>query len=191
MGILDKINRWRGIYDESVPAKQEFASFTVKFGSFEDFAEPFSRSMGVELFKAMGKEGEIVDGVPFVLWGDRPASNEYVYIYHTDVLSEEKLAQLESEQEAFVEGLDRNYKTVIITLVCVDESSEAFEHYCHRKARMEGFDLMELVVGIDFAEKIMHTSILTNCPGERNASVLRKEFLRMIRAAENCFDFSE
>ena len=191
MGILDKINRWRGFYDESVPAKQEFASFPVKFGSFEDFAEPFSRSMGIELFKAMGKEGEIVDGVPFVLWGDRPASDEYVYIYRTDVLGDEKLANLEAEQDAFVEDLDRSFKNVIITLVCVDESSEAFERYCQRKPRMEGFDLMELVVGIDFSENIMHTGILTNCPGEKNASVLRKEFLRMIRAAENCFDFSE
>jgi len=188
MGLLDKINRWRGFYDESVVARQEFAAFPVKFDSFPDFAEPFARSMSMELFKAMGKEKEIAEAVPYVLWGDRPASDEYVYIYRTDVLTDEKLQALEEAQQAFMDSISRDYKVSLISLVCVEQSSEAFERYCQREPRMDGFEMQELVVGIAFDEKLMHTGILTNCVGEKNAFVLRKEFLRMIRAAENCFN---
>lgn len=188
MGLLEKINRWRGFYDESVEARQEFAAFPVKFSSFEDFAKPFARSMSMELFKAMGKEKEIADGVPYVLWGDRPAADEYVYIFRTQVLTDEMLEGFEQAQEAFLASVTDEYKRSLITLVCVEQSSEAFERYCARKPRMGGFELQELVVGIDFGEKLMHTGILSNCVGEKNCAVLRKEFLRMIRAAENCFN---
>lgn len=188
MGLLDKINRWRGFYDENTVARQEFAAFPVKFGGFSEFAEPFARSMSVELFKAMGKEKEIEDAVAYVLWGDRPASDEYVYIYRTDVLTDEKLLAFDEAQQAFMDSISRDYKVSLISLVCVEHSSEAFERYCQRQPRMDGFELQELVVGIAFDEKLMHTGILANCLGEKNAAVLRKEFLRMIRAAENCFN---
>jgi hypothetical protein len=42
MGLLDKINRWRGFYGDSVTARQEFASFPLNFDSFEEFADPFA-----------------------------------------------------------------------------------------------------------------------------------------------------
>ena len=188
MGLIDKINRWRGVYDESIVARQEFAAFPVKFHSFSDFAEPFARSMSMELFKDMGKEKEIQDGVPYVLWGDRPAANEYVYIYRTDELTDERLEKLQAEQQAFLDGLDYEYKTIVITLVCVEKSSDAFEKYCKSIPRLNGFYASELIVGIAFDEKVMNTGILTNCPGEKIVRDLRKEFLRMIRAAENCFN---
>ena len=188
MGILDRINKWRGFYDESEEARCEQASFPVKFDSFEDFAEPFARSMSMEIFREKGNRKEIEDSVPFVLWGDRPASDEYVYIFRTDVLTDDKLAAFEAAQDEFVASLDEETKTIIITLMCVEETSPAFERYCARKPRMEGFRLCELVAGIAFDEKMMHTCVLANCPGEKNAQNMRKEFLRMIRAAENCFD---
>ena len=187
MGLIEKINKWRGVYDESIVPVQEFATFPVKFSSFEDFAEPFARSMSIEIFKAKSKGTVIEDGVPYILWGDRPASDEYVYIYRTDVLDDEKLESFEAEQEEFVQSLSREYKTIIITLLCVEEGSEAFEKYCRRQPRMDGFEFAELVVGIDFSQQQMHTCVLTNCVGEKNARDIRKEFLRMIRAAENCF----
>ena len=188
MGILDRINKWRGFYSESDKAGCEYASFPVKFNSFKAFAEPFARSMSMEIFREKGNRKEIEDSVPFVLWGDRPASDEYVYILRTDVLTDEKLSAFESAQEEFVASLDEETKTMIITLVCVEETSPAFERYCAREPRMDDFRLCELVAGIAFDKKLMHTCILSNCPGERNAQTLRKEFLRMIRAAENCFD---
>ena len=187
MGLLDRINRWRGFYDESVEPEREYASFPVKFNSFEHFADPFARSMSMEIFREKGNQKAIEDSVPFVLWGDRPASDEYVYIMRTDVLDDEKLASFQNAQDEFVSALDTDIKTFIITLLCVEHGSEAFQRYCEREPRMNGFELCELVVGIDFDEKLMHTCILTNCPGENNARNLRKEFLRMIRAAENCF----
>jgi hypothetical protein len=187
MGIIDKINRWRGFYSEADEPRQEHASFSLSFESLEDFADPFARSMSMELFKAVSKEKEIEDAVPYVLWGDRPASNEYVYIYRTDVLTDEKLESFEKEHKAFVDGIDPDYKAVVITLLCVENSSPAFESYLNRQPRMEDFRLCELVTGIAFDEKLMHTNILTNCPGEKNARDIRKEFLRMIRVAENYF----
>ena len=188
MGLLDKINKWRGIYDESIIPEQEFASFPLSFSSFEDFADPFARSMSMEIFKAKNEEKSIEDGVPYILWGDRPASDEYVYIYRTDVLTDEKLLAFDEAQQAFMDSISKDYKVSLISLVCVEHSSEAFERYCQRQPRMDGFELQELVVGIAFDEKLMHTGILANCLGEKNAAVLRKEFLRMIRAAENCFN---
>ncbi|MBQ2960744.1 MAG: hypothetical protein IJE09_05945 [Oscillospiraceae bacterium] len=188
MGLLDKINRWRGFYDESIEPCQEFAAFPIKFTCFEDFADPFARSMSMEIFKAMGKEKEIENGVPYVLWGDRPAADEYVYILRCETLTDELLESFEEAQQAFLESVTDEYKRSLITLVCVENGSSAFERYCERKPRMEGFELQELVVGINFAEQTMHTGILSNCVGEKNAAVLRKEFLRMIRAAENCFN---
>lgn len=187
MGILDKINKWRGFYDETVEPQCEYASFPVKFDSFESFAGPFARSMSMEIFREMGNSKVIEDSVPFVLWGDRPASNEYVYIFRSDMLDDEKLEAFEKAQDEFVETIDPNYRAVVISLVCVEKGSEAFRRYCEREPRMNGFELAELVVGIDFSEKLMHTCVLSNCPGEKNAKNLRKEFLRMIRAAENCF----
>lgn len=187
MGILDKINKWRGFYNEAGEAYCELASFPVKHESFEAFAGPFARSMSMELFKAQTKGNTIDDAVPYVLWGDRPASNEYVYIYRTDELTYEKLESFEAAHRDFVESLDKDYKTMIITLVCVEKSSPAFERYCTREPRMEEFRLCELVAGIAFDERQMHTCVLVNCPGEKNAQTLRKEFLRMIRAAENLF----
>ena len=130
MGLLDKINKWRGFYDEGTEPQQEFASFPISFKSFEEFADPFARSMSMEIFRAKTEGKEIEDGVPYVLWGDRPASNEYVYIYRTDLMTEEKLESFNAGFETFVSSLDREYKIVIITLVCVEESSEAFEKYC-------------------------------------------------------------
>ena len=187
MGLLEKINRWRGFYDEAGEPEREFADFPVNFTGFEDFAEPFARSMSMELFKAQTEGNAIEDAKPFVLWGDRPASNEYVYIYRTDELTDEKLERFEAEHKAFVDSLDPDYKTVIITLVCVEKSSPAFERYCERQPVMEDFRVCELVCGIAFDEKMMHTCTLTNCPGEKNARDLRKEFLRMIRVAEKYF----
>lgn len=187
MGLLDKINRWRGFYDESVEPEQELAVFPVKFSSFEEFAPHFGKSMGREIFKAMSKEKEIIDGVPYVLWGDRPASDEYVYILRTNELTDEMLESFEQAQEEFMASVTDEYKRSLITLVCVEKSSPAFERYCARKPRMGGFQLQELVAGIDFDAKLMHTGILTNCAGEKDSAVLRKEFLRMIRAAENCY----
>ncbi len=188
MGILDKINRWRGVYDESIRPEQEFASFPLSFKSFADFAEPFSKSMSMELFKAKSKGSVIDDGVPFVLWGDRPASDEYVYIYRTGVLTDEKLEQFEAEQEAFVGSLEKSPKTVLITLLCVEQSSEAYERYCRRMPRSGGYELCELVTGIAFDKAEMHTGVLVNCVDEKNHRNIRKEFLRMIRVAENYFD---
>jgi hypothetical protein len=140
-----------------------------------------------ETARATTKEKEIEDAVPYVLWGDRPASNEYVYIYRTDVLTDEKLESFEKEHKAFVDGIDPDYKAVVITLLCVEKSSPAFESYLNRQPRMEDFRLCELVTGIAFDERLMHANILTNCPGEKNARDIRKEFLRMIRVAENYF----
>ena len=188
MGILDKINRWRGVYDESIQPQQEFASFPLSFKSFEDFAEPFSRSMSVELFKAKTKGSVIEDGVPFVLWGDRPASDEYVYIYRTDVLTDEKLEQLEAEQEEFVASLEKSPKILLITLLCVEQSSGAYERYCRRMPRSEGYEFCELVAGIAFDKAEMNTGILVNCVDEKNHRNIRKEFLRMIRVAVNYFN---
>ena len=187
MGIIDKINRWRGFYDESIKPQQEFASFSIRFTGFEDFAAPFARSMGAELFKPMDKSGAIENGVPFVLWGDRPASDEYVYIYYTEELDDAQLARFEEEQQAFVDAHSDSVKTVLISLVCVERSTEAFERYCKRMPRINAYEFSELVVGIAFDEKLMHTGILTNCPGENGNKTFRKEFLRMIRATENCF----
>jgi len=187
MGLLDKINKWRGIYDESIIPEQEFAVFPLSFSSFEDFADPFARSMSMEIFKAKNEEKSIEDGVPYVLWGDRPASDEYVYIYRTDVLTEEKLERFEAEQNAFVESLEKSPKTVIITLICVEESSEAYECYCRRMPRNDGYELCELVCGIAFDKREMNTGILVNCVDEKNHRSFRKEFLRMIRVAENYF----
>ncbi len=188
MGILDKINRWRGVYDEAVQPVPEFAAFPLSFKSFEDFAEPFARSMSMEIFKAKCKETAIEDGVPFVLWGDRPASDEYVYIYRTDVLTDEKLEQFEAGQEAFVSALEKSPKIVLITLLCVEESSEAYERYCRRMPRSGGYEFCELVTGIAFDKAQMHTGVLVNCVDEKNHRNIRKEFLRMIRVAENYFD---
>ena len=187
MGLIDKINRWRGIYDDSIVPEQEFASFPICFNNFEEFAYPFSQSMGAELFKAINSNKEIEDGVPYVLWGDRPASDEYVYILRTEELCDELLAKFEEEQQAFMDAHADSIKTVLISLVCVERSSDAFVRYCQRKPRINGFELSELVVGISFEEKLMHTCILTNCVGENGNRTFRKEFLRMIRAAENCF----
>ena len=39
MGLLDKINKWRGFYDEGTEPQQEFASFPLSFKSFEEFDE--------------------------------------------------------------------------------------------------------------------------------------------------------
>jgi len=187
MGIIDKINRWRGVYEERAEALQEFMSFPLSFESFEDFVEPFARSMSMEIFKAKNKEKSIEDAVPYVLWGDRPASDEYVYIYRTDVLTDEKLEQFMSEQDAFVESLEKSPKTVLISLVCVEESSEAYERYCRHMPRNDGYELCELVCGIAFDKREMQTGILVNCVDEKNHRSFRKEFLRMIRVAENYF----
>ncbi len=187
MGILDKINRWRGVYDESIQPEQELASFPLSFRSFEDFAEPFARSMSMEIFKAKTGGGAIENGVPFVLWGDRPASDEYVYIYRTDVLTDEKLEQFEAEQQAFMDSLEKSPKIVLITLLCVEQSSDAFERFCSRMPRSDGYELCELVTGIAFDRQLMNTGVLINCPGEKNNRNVRKEFLRMIRVAENYF----
>lgn len=187
MGIIEKFNRWRGFYEESVTPKQELMSFPLRFENFEDFAGPFARSMSMELFKARTEGGAIEPGVPFILWGDRPASDEYVFIYRTDMLTDEKLAHFEAEHNAFVESLSREYKTVIITLLCVEESSEAYERYCSRMPENDGYELCELLCGIAFDKREMHTGILVNCVDEKNHRTLRKEFLRMIRVAENYF----
>ena len=48
MGLLDKINRWRGFYDESIVPELETADFSLGFESFEEFADPFARSMSME-----------------------------------------------------------------------------------------------------------------------------------------------
>lgn len=187
MGLLDKINKWRGFYDEGAEPQQEFASFPLSFKNFEEFADPFARSMSMEIFRAKTEGKEIEDGVPYVLWGDRPASNEYVYIYHTDVLTEDKLASFKESFESFVSALDREYKIVIITLVCVEESSEAFEKYCSSKPCTEGYEITELRTGIAFDKGEMHTGILVECAGEHSGRSIRKEFLRMIRVAEKYF----
>lgn len=187
MGLLDKINKWRGFYDESIAPELECAVFPLSFESFEDFADPFARSMSMEIFRAKNEEKAIEDGVPYVLWGDRPASDEYVYIYRTDVMTEEKLERFNEDFESFVSTLDREYKTVIITLVCVEESSEAFEKYCGSKPCTEGYELIELRTGIAFDKGEMYTGILTECAGEHSGRSIRKEFLRMIRVAENYF----
>lgn len=187
MGLLDKINKWRGFYDESIVPELETADFSLGFESFEEFADPFARSLSMEIFRAKEKEKAIEDCVPYVLWGDRPASDEYVFIYRTDVLTDEKLAHFEAEHNAFVESLSREYKTVIITLLCVEESSEAYERYCSRMPENDGYELCELLCGIAFDKREMHTGILVNCVDEKNHRTLRKEFLRMIRVAENYF----
>lgn len=187
MGLLDKINRWRGFYDESAEPQQEFAVFPLSFTGFEDFAEPFARSMSMEIFRAKSEGKAIEDCVPYVLWGDRPASDEYVYIYRTDVLTEEKLESFEAGFKDFVEKLENSPKILVITLLCVEESSEAFEKYCGTKPCTEGYELLELRVGIAFDKQEMHTGILTNCAGEHSGRNTRKEFLRMIRVAENYF----
>jgi len=187
MGIKEKFNRWRGFYEESVTPRQELMSFPLRFDNFEDFAGPFARSMSMELFKAKTAGGAIEPGVPFILWGDRPASDEYVYIYYTEELGDEELERFQEGLQAFLDGLDNDITNVVITLVCVEKSSDAFEKHCKRIPYLNGFYASELVVGIDFGEKVMNTGILTNCPGEKNVRDLRKEFLRMIRVAENYF----
>lgn len=187
MGIIDKINRWRGFYDEASEPEQEFASFPVKFSSFEDFADPFARSMSMEIFRAKNADKAIEDSVPYILWGDRPASDEYVYIYRTDVLTDAKLETFNAEFESFVSSLEKDPKIVIITLVCVEESSDAFERYCSSRPCTDGYDLVELRAGIAFDQGCMHTGVLTNCAGEHSGRNIRKEFLRMVRVAENYF----
>ena len=64
MGLLDKINRWRGFYGDSVTARQEFASFPLNFDSFEEFADPFAHSMSLEIFKAKSKK-KAMHGMPY------------------------------------------------------------------------------------------------------------------------------
>ena len=187
MGLLDKINRWRGIYGDSVTARQEFASFPLNFDSFEEFADPFAHSMSLEIFKAKSKEKVIEDGVPYILWGDRPASDEYVYIYRTDVLTDEKLDGFNEGFESFIASLEKDPKIVVITLMCVEESSSAFEKYCSSMPCTDGYDLIELRAGIDFDKHMMHTGILADCVGEHAGRNIRKEFLRMVRVAENYF----
>jgi len=103
------------------------------------------------------------------------------------MLYEEKHAAFEAEHKAFVASLEESPKIVIITLMCVEESSEAFDRYCAAMPCTQGFDLVELRAGIAFDRGEMRTGIFTNCAGEHSGRNIRKEFLRMIRVAENYF----